>query len=103
MEISVQRPARSIGDVGEALDAAILNREEGIMVKNLDSTYLPNERKGHWIKLKPEYIDGVGDDLDLLVVGGYYGSGGRRGGMISHFLLGVAGSKEDTTPEGKQM
>lgn len=85
------------------MDAAILNREEGIMVKNLDSTYLPHERKGYWIKLKPEYIDGVGDDLDLLIVGGYYSSGCRRGGTISHFLLGVAGPKDDTTPDGKQM
>ena len=73
------------------------------MVKDLDSTYLPNERKGHWVKLKPEYIDGVGDDLDLLVVGGYYGKGDRRGGSISHFMLGVVRSKEDVTPDGKQV
>ena len=44
-------------------------REEGIMIKNLDSIYKPNERKDKWIKLKPEYIDGVGDDLDLIIMG----------------------------------
>lgn len=22
-----------------------------------------------WIKLKPEYVDGLGDDMDLLIVG----------------------------------
>ena len=43
-----------------------------------------------WLKLKPEYVDALGDDLDLIILGGEYGSGKRRGGMISHFLLGVA-------------
>jgi ATP-dependent DNA ligase len=44
-------------------------REEGIMIKNLDSIYVPNERKEKWIKLKPEYIDGIGDTLDLIILG----------------------------------
>eukprot|EP00005_Dracoamoeba_jomungandri_P014120 CAMPEP_0174278718 /NCGR_PEP_ID=MMETSP0439-20130205/61635_1 /TAXON_ID=0 /ORGANISM="Stereomyxa ramosa, Strain Chinc5" /LENGTH=611 /DNA_ID=CAMNT_0015371163 /DNA_START=565 /DNA_END=2397 /DNA_ORIENTATION=+ len=66
------------------------------MVKNLESAYVPNERKDNWIKLKPEYIDGVGDDLDLIILGGYYGTGiGRRGGTISHFMLGVIGERDD--------
>lgn len=89
-EIAEQRPAKVPQDVIDALDAAILNREEGIMLKNINSIYVPNERKEKWIKLKPEYIDGIGDTLDLIILGGYYGKGiGRRGGTISHFLLGV--------------
>lgn len=39
------------------------------MIKDLDSTYVPNERKNKWIKLKPEYVEGVGDDLDLVILG----------------------------------
>jgi hypothetical protein len=39
------------------------------MIKNLNSIYVPNERKEKWIKLKPEYIDGVGDTLDLIILG----------------------------------
>ena len=42
-----------------------------------------------WFKLKPEYVDSLSDDLDLIIIGGQYGSG-HRGGMVSHFLLGVA-------------
>jgi DNA ligase-4 len=66
------------------------------VIKNLTSQYVPNERKNKWVKLKPEYIEGLGDDLDLLIIGGYYGTGvGRRGGTISHFLLGVAAPSEN--------
>jgi DNA ligase-4 len=61
------------------------------MIKNLSTTYVPGERKNKWLKLKPEYIDGIGDDLDLVILGGYYGTGiGKRAGTISHFLLGVS-------------
>lgn len=89
LEIVEQRQARTTQEVLDGLDAAIEARQEGIMVKNLDSVYVPAERKDKWIKLKPEYIDGVGDSLDMLILGGYYGSGVRKGGTISHFLVGV--------------
>ncbi len=56
----------------------IFNREEGIILKAVDGTWVPNERRLQWIKLKPEYVDGLGDDLDLLIVGGYYGKGVGR-------------------------
>lgn len=34
-------------------------------------------------------LNGMRDNLDLLILGGYYGEGRRRSGAISHFLLGV--------------
>ena len=42
-----------------------------------------------WVKIKPDYVDAAGDPLDLLILGGYYGDGRRRGN-VSHFLMGVA-------------
>lgn len=89
LELVQQIPAKTTQEILEALDQAIESRQEGIMVKDLDSLYVPAERKDKWIKLKPEYIDGVGDSLDMLILGGYYGSGVRKGGTISHFLVGV--------------
>ncbi|KAH9499884.1 DNA ligase (ATP) [Bulinus truncatus] len=86
---SVYKEAHTNQDCADALNEAIDNKEEGIMVKLADSVYKPNTRKGGWFKIKPEYIGGLMDELDLLVVGGYFGVG-ERGGMVSHFLCAVA-------------
>lgn len=88
IEVVHRKVARSFEDIERAIDQAIENREEGIMIKDLSMPYLPNERK--WIKIKPEYLNGVGDNFDLVIIGAFYGSGvGARGGRLSHFLLGV--------------
>ncbi|XP_030636555.1 DNA ligase 4 [Chanos chanos] len=81
--------ARTTQDVVNALNEAIDNREEGIMVKDPMGIYKPDKRGEGWLKIKPEYVDGLMDELDLLIVGGYWGKG-RRGGMMSHFLCAVA-------------
>eukprot|EP00066_Takifugu_rubripes_P003714 XP_003966508.1 PREDICTED: DNA ligase 4 [Takifugu rubripes] len=81
--------ARRMQEVVNALNEAIDNREEGIMVKDPSSIYKPDKRGEGWLKIKPEYVDGLMDELDLLIVGGYWGKG-RRGGMMSHFLCAVA-------------
>ncbi|UYV82303.1 LIG4 [Cordylochernes scorpioides] len=75
--------------VVEALNQAIELREEGIMLKLASSIYKPNSRSSGWYKVKPEYVDGLMDQLDLLIVGGYYGGGRRRSG-VSHFLVAAA-------------
>ncbi|XP_029460405.1 DNA ligase 4 [Rhinatrema bivittatum] len=76
-------------NVVDALNEAIDNREEGIMVKDPMSTYKPDKRGEGWVKIKPEYVTGLMDELDILIVGGYWGKG-LRGGMMSHFLCAVA-------------
>ncbi|KAM4602275.1 DNA ligase 4 [Polymixia lowei] len=81
--------AKTMQEVVNALNEAIDNREEGIMVKDPLSIYKPDKRGEGWLKIKPEYVDGLMDELDLLIVGGYWGKG-RRGGMMSHFLCAVA-------------
>lgn len=89
-EIVAQTKVTNLNDINNAIDRVLLNQEEGIILKNLHSLYVAGERKNSWLKIKPDYIEGLVNDLDVLIVGGYYGSGiGRRAGTISHFLLGV--------------
>eukprot|EP00111_Clytia_hemisphaerica_P007155 TCONS_00020786-protein len=91
LEIVERKLGKSKEDVINSINKAVDKREEGIVIKDPSSIYKPSKRKGSgWLKLKPEYVDALGDDLDLIILGGEYGSGKRRGGMISHFLLGVA-------------
>jgi DNA ligase-4 len=73
------------------LDRALARGLEGILLKSLSSIYTPGSRGDDWIKLKPDYVDDMGDDLDLLIIAGYYGEGVKRGGGqgASHFLLGL--------------
>ncbi|XP_071941905.1 DNA ligase 4-like [Antedon mediterranea] len=90
IEIVTRQDASTKQDVADALNKAIDGREEGIVIKNPESIYRPDKRKGSgWLKIKPEYMDNMMDELDLLIIGGYFGKG-KRSKVISHFLLGVA-------------
>ncbi|XP_044287857.1 DNA ligase 4 [Varanus komodoensis] len=89
IQIVPKRQASTQKEVVDALNEAIDNREEGIVVKDPMSIYKPDKRGEGWLKIKPEYVNGLMDELDLLIVGGYWGKG-LRGGMMSHFLCAVA-------------
>ncbi|KAK9213331.1 hypothetical protein WN943_002718 [Citrus x changshan-huyou] len=80
--------AHNVDEVEKFFKETIENRDEGIVLKDLGSKWEPGDRSGKWLKLKPEYIR-AGSDLDVLIIGGYYGSG-RRGGEVAQFLVALA-------------
>ncbi|EUC61770.1 DNA ligase, partial [Rhizoctonia solani AG-3 Rhs1AP] len=56
--------------------------------KPLPATYEPDKRTSAWLKLKKDYVDGLGDSLDLVPIGGWHGIG-RKAGWWSPILLGL--------------
>ncbi|XP_003381011.1 DNA ligase 4 [Trichinella spiralis] len=67
MQIVDQQLVDSADQVIELLNETVGRGEEGIM---------------------PDYINGLVDDLDVLIVGGYFGTG-RRSNLLSHFMIAL--------------
>ena len=85
------------GDVTESLENSINSGCEGLMLKVIDSPYRAGTRGNNWLKLKREYQNELGDSLDLVVVGAFFGRG-RRTGKYGTLLLSSYNSESDTFP-----
>ncbi|CUR51552.1 DNA ligase [Nitrosotalea devaniterrae] len=88
---------KSDSEVEDSLENAINSGCEGIMLKQLDSPYRAGARANNWLKLKREYRNELGDSLDLVVVGAFYGRG-RRTGRYGALLLSAYDTEADMFP-----
>jgi len=78
----------SVEDIDAHFRQAIEANCEGVMLKSLKTGYRPSHRSNKWIKVKKDYLENLGDSLDLVVIGAFYGKG-KRTGQYGGFLLGV--------------
>jgi len=81
----------------EVLENSINSGCEGLMLKQLNSTYRAGIRGSNWLKLKREYQNDLGDSLDLVAVGAFFGKG-RRTGKYGTLLVATYNDEEDTFP-----
>lgn len=71
-----------VPEAEELFAEARRNRQEGVMVKAIDSTYEAGRRGSAWLKVKPAH------HLDLVVLAAEWGHG-RRTGWLSNLHLGA--------------
>ena len=82
-------------EIEDFLENSINAGSEGLMLKMLDKPYQAGSRGSYWLKLKREYRNELGDSLDLVVIGGFFGKG-RRTGNYGTLLLATYDDDEDT-------
>jgi DNA ligase-1 len=83
------------GEMDRFFREAVKAGQEGIMVKDPAGTYIPGRRTDKWMKLKPAF-----ETLDVVIVGGVWGSG-RRKGLLSSLIAAVRGAKNEFLTVGK--
>jgi len=84
-------------EMEDFLENSINSGCEGLMLKTLDAPYRAGARGSNWLKLKREYRNELGDSLDLIVIGAYFGRG-RRTGLYGTLLLGTYNPDKDNFP-----
>ena len=84
-------------DISDVLENSINSGCEGLMLKVLNANYRAGSRGSNWLKLKREYQNELGDSLDLVVVGAFFGRG-RRTGKYGTLLLSTYDSENDSFP-----
>ena len=84
-------------DISDIIENSINSGCEGLMLKVLTAPYRAGSRGSNWLKLKREYQNELGDSLDLVVIGAFFGRG-RRTGKYGTLLLATYNSESDTFP-----
>jgi len=84
-------------EIEDFLENSINSGGEGLMLKALDAPYRAGTRGSNWLKLKREYRNELGDSLDLIVIGAYFGRG-RRTGLYGTLLLATYDPEKDNLP-----
>ncbi|KAH9986545.1 ATP-dependent DNA ligase [Russula compacta] len=80
-------------DHGEVLEGTG-PRKDSSRKQSLPSTYEPDKRTSAWLKLKKDYVTGLGDTLDVVPIGAWHGNG-RKAQWWSPVLLAIRDTRTD--------
>lgn len=94
-KIVTQTIVHTENEIEDFLENGINAGCEGLMLKVLDAPYRAGARGNNWLKLKREYRNELGDSLDLVVIGAFFGKG-RRTGKYGTLLLASYNQDHDT-------
>ncbi|MEM2160212.1 MAG: ATP-dependent DNA ligase [Candidatus Nitrosotenuis sp.] len=94
-KIVTQTIVHNENEIEDFLENGINAGCEGLMLKVLDAPYRAGARGSNWLKLKREYRNELGDSLDLVVIGAFFGKG-RRTGKYGTLLLASYNQDNDT-------
>jgi DNA ligase-1 len=70
---------------------ALKAKHEGLVAKDPNAPYVPGKRTENWMKIKPAF-----ETLDVVVTGGIWGSGRRRG-LLSSLIVAIRDRDEFKT------
>ncbi|GAA5828242.1 hypothetical protein JCM11251_002654 [Rhodosporidiobolus azoricus] len=88
IEIADCATGTSLEDIRDQLTRILEDRGEGLVVKHPFSMYTLGSREQAWIKIKPEYMDSLGETIDGVVIGGYWGQGSRAR-VLASYMIGL--------------
>lgn len=85
-EVHEARIGSSVEDIKQAIRDIVKSRSEGLVLKHVQLKYIIGFRNPQWIKLKPEYLEKFGENLDLAIIG-------KIPGVKNSYMMGL---KNDT-------
>ena len=80
-QLTEQLITDSVEEAKKFYEEALKAKQEGVMIKNLDSPYVFGRHVGGWVKVKP-----IMETLDLVIVGATWGEG-KRAKWLSSYVL----------------
>lgn len=95
IDLVKQRTVTKLSHIKSFFSVATSNSCEGLMFKQLKSSYRAGSREYLWMKLKKEYNHSLGDSFDLTVIGAILGKG-RRTGYYGALLLATYNRETNT-------
>lgn len=85
----------NVEELSKFFEKAVERGMEGLMVKDLNATYIAGARKFAWIKLKRSYRGELADTIDVVIVGYLLGKGMRAAFKFGGLLCAVYDEKAD--------